>query len=118
VGNYRDNFGNSPIQEAIRLGRRACFLLCLHYEYLDSEAAHCCAVYNRAWELKVLHKLGIDVLWSRDSQHLTPLERAVENYSYDAAEYLTKLSGEFSMTDLAGRTDSKGILRLVKRIKK
>lgn len=63
----------------------------------------------------MLQKLGIDVLWSRDSQHFTPLERAVENYSYDVAEFLTKLSTDFSMTDLAGRTDSKGILRLIKR---
>lgn len=49
IGNHRDNFGNTPLLEAIRLGRKACFLLCLHYEYFDSEAAHACAIYNRAW---------------------------------------------------------------------
>lgn len=57
----------------------------------------------------------MDVLWVRDSQHFTPLERAVENYSYDVAEFLARLSGDVSMADLAGRTDSKGILRLIKR---
>ena len=49
IGNHRDNFGFTPILEAIKHGRRACFLLCLHYEYYDSEASHYCAIYNRAW---------------------------------------------------------------------
>ena len=82
VENCRDNFGNSPILEAIKLGRRGCFLLCLHYQYYDSLAPHVCATYNRAWELKVLHGMGMDVLNPRDSRHMTPLETAVNNYSY------------------------------------
>ena len=49
IGNSTDNFGCSPILEAIKLGRRACFLLCLHYELVDPLAAHACATYNRAW---------------------------------------------------------------------
>jgi hypothetical protein len=117
IGNSRDNFGISPIMEAIRLDRRGCFLLCLHYEYFDSEAAHTCAIYNRAWELKVLHSLRIDVLWQRDSEHFTPIQRAVQNYSYDVCEFLTQLEPEVASADLAEKTDSHGIIRLMKRVK-
>lgn len=64
----------------------------MHYNFYDSAAPHMCAIYNRHWELKVLHRLGYDVVSIRDSEHFTPLERAVANYSYDAAEYLTDIS--------------------------
>lgn len=49
IENNKDNFGNSPILEAIKLGRRSLFLLCLHYEFYDTMAPHTCATYNRAW---------------------------------------------------------------------
>ena len=49
IGNVRDNFGNTPILEAIKYGRRACFLLCLQYNYYDNLAPTVCGIYNRAW---------------------------------------------------------------------
>ena len=33
--NQQDNFGNTPILDAIRLGRRRCFLLCLKNKLYD-----------------------------------------------------------------------------------
>ena len=39
----------TPILEAIKLGRKAAFLLCLHYHYYDNQVPHMCAKYNRSW---------------------------------------------------------------------
>jgi ankyrin repeat protein len=33
--NQRDNFGNTPLLDAIRQGRRRCFLLCLKHKFYD-----------------------------------------------------------------------------------
>lgn len=50
---------------------------------------------------------------------MTPLKRAVENYSYDVADYLTFLSGgEEPIEELVSKTDSEGIIRLIKRVRK
>lgn len=117
-GNVRDNFGNTPILEAIKLGRKSCFLLCLQYQYYDSEAPHICAAHNRAWEIQALHRLGYDVVAVRDSQHFTPLERAVQNYGYDVAEFLTRISPDVKPGYLSTKTDSTGIIRLVQRVQK
>ena len=66
--------------------------MCLHYHYYDNEAPHYCAKYNRAWELKVLNRLGYNITTQRDNEYFSPIERAVENYAYDAAEFLTEVS--------------------------
>lgn len=113
VGNVKDNFGSSPIVEAIKLGRKSCFLLCLQHSFYDSEAPHICAMYNRVWELRVLHRMGYDVVSTRDSEHFTPLERAVANYAYDAAEYLSQITDNVSINYLATKTDSQGIIRTI-----
>jgi hypothetical protein len=117
IGNVKDNFGNTPILEAIRLGRKSCFLLCLNHNFYDSEAPHLCATYNRHWELKVLHRLGYDVVSTRDSEHFTPLERAVANYAYESAEYLAEITDKVSISYLATKTDSKGIIRRITKVK-
>jgi ankyrin repeat protein len=67
--------------------------------------------------LKVLHRLGYDVVSTRDSEHFTPLERAVANYSYDSAEYLSEITDRISINYLATKTDSKGIIRLITKVK-
>ena len=33
----------------------------------------------------------MDILNARDSRHMTPLETAVHNYSYEVAEFLTSI---------------------------
>lgn len=47
--NKCDNFGNTPIMDAIRLGHRRCFLLCVHFQHIDEFLPHVCAKYNRLW---------------------------------------------------------------------
>lgn len=47
--NQQDNFGNTPILDAIRLGRRRCFLLCLKNKLYDERAPIYAAIYNRHW---------------------------------------------------------------------
>ena len=62
--------------------------------------------------------MGTDVFFGRDSDNMTPLERAVENYSYETAEFLTsELPSKAVPSSLACKTDSKGIIRLVERVK-
>jgi len=36
IDNTRDNFGNTPILEAIKFSRKACFLILLQNKYYDS----------------------------------------------------------------------------------
>jgi hypothetical protein len=57
--------------------------------------------------------MGYDIISTRDSEHFTPLERAVANYAYDAAEYLAEITDKVSINYLATKTDSKGIIRLI-----
>ena len=33
--NTSDKFGNTPLMDAVRLGHRRSFLLCLHYQHYD-----------------------------------------------------------------------------------
>lgn len=33
--NVADKFGNTPVMDAVRLGHRRCFLLCLHYQHYN-----------------------------------------------------------------------------------
>ena len=47
--NQRDNFGQTPILDAIRLGRQRIFLLCLKNKLYDERAPIYAAVYNRHW---------------------------------------------------------------------
>lgn len=64
--NQQDNFGNTPILDAIRLGRRRCFLLCLQNKLYDERAPIYAAMYNKHWELKVIFGLKIDIFSYRD----------------------------------------------------
>lgn len=59
--------------------------------------------------------MGYDVVSTRDSEHFTPLERAVANYAYDAAEYLSEITDNVSINYLATKTDSQGIIRTIAR---
>ena len=47
--NQRDNFGNTPIIDAIRQGRRRCFLLCLKHKFYDERAPVFAAMFNKQW---------------------------------------------------------------------
>jgi ankyrin repeat protein len=49
IENTKDNLGNTAILDAIRLGRKRCFLLCMEYRFYDSKAAHIAVLYNRSW---------------------------------------------------------------------
>ncbi len=40
------------------------------------------------------------------------------NYSYDAAEYLSEITDRISISYLATKTDSKGIIRLISKVKR
>jgi hypothetical protein len=62
--------------------------------------------------------MGYDVTSIRDSEHFSPLERAVANYSYEAAEYLTEITDKVSTGYLATKTDSKGIIRTIEKANK
>ncbi len=64
--NQRDNYGHTPIIDAIRLGRQRCFLLCLKNKLYDERAPIFAAINNRHWELKVLHGMGINIFAYRD----------------------------------------------------
>lgn len=71
------------MMDAIRLGKKRCFLLCLHFQHIDEFLPHVCAKYNRLWELKVLEASGLNIITSKDDHGHFPLEVAVENYSYE-----------------------------------
>lgn len=57
--------------------------------------------------------MGYDVVSTRDSEHFTPLERAVANYAFEAAEYLSEITDNISINYLATKTDSQGIIRTI-----
>jgi hypothetical protein len=112
--NVADKFGNTPIMDAVRLGHRRSFLLCLHYQHASENLAHIAAEYNRVWELKALLALGFQIDVKND-KHRTPLEVAVMNYSYEAAEYLAMVTHNYDIPSLASLTDSAAIIRRVER---
>lgn len=77
---------------------------------------HVAAKYNRVWELKALNSFGFDFS-ARDEHNMTALEVAIENYSYDAAEYLTSISQSSGLPNMRALTDSEAMIRRVKRVK-
>ena len=81
--NVRDKFGNTPIMDAVKLGHRRSFLLCLHYQHFSEELPQIAAQYNRVWELKIIKKLQLIRDEEKDLQ--IALETAVEYYNYEAA---------------------------------
>lgn len=71
--------------------------------------------------MKVLYRLGYDIITVKDEEYFTPIERAAANYSYDAAEYLSETMDRLSdgyLSYISKKTDSKGIIRLMKRARK
>lgn len=69
----------------------------------------------------MLHTLGYDITTVKDEEFFTPVERAAANYSYDAAAYLSETMEYLSdgyLNYIAKKTDSKGILRLMRRVGK
>ena len=89
--NVADKFGNTPVMDAVRLGNKRSYLLCLHYQHINEELPHVAAEYNRVWELRSMLALGLR-LEVKNSKGKTPLEVAVENYSYEAAEFLASVT--------------------------
>ena len=69
--NVKDNFGNTPVMDAVKFGHRRSFLLCIHFQHLNDSLPHIAAKYNRVWELKALQSFGFD-LWGRDEHSMTP----------------------------------------------
>lgn len=82
--NVADKFGNTAVMDAVRLGHKRCFLLCIHYQHINENLPHIAAQYNRVWLLKAMQALGLRIDIKND-KFKTPLEIAVENYSYEAA---------------------------------
>lgn len=41
--NVADNFGATAAEEAVKLGHRRCFLLCLHYQHITENLPHVAA---------------------------------------------------------------------------
>ena len=114
--NKKDNFGYSPVMDAVKYGHRRSFLLCIHFQHLMDSLPHVAAKYNRVWELKALNSFGFDFS-ARDEHNMTALEVAIENYSYDAAEYLTSISQSSGLPNMRALTDSEAMIRRVKRVK-
>lgn len=103
--------------DALRLGHRRSFMICLHYQHINESLPHIGAQYNRVWELKVLLALGLN-LSVKNSKSRTPLEIAVENYSYEAVEYLAQVTQNYDRSELKKLTDSKAIMRRVDKGKR
>jgi len=52
-------------------------LLCLKNKLYDERAPIFAAVYNKHWELKVLHGMGINIFAYRDEENKSAFERAL-----------------------------------------
>ena len=61
--------------------------------------------------------LGLN-LSVKNSKSRTPLEIAVENYSYEATQYLAQVTTNYDTSELKKLTDSKAIMRRVDKGKK
>lgn len=65
--------------------------------------------------------MGYDIVSVKDNEYFTPIERAAANYSYDAAEYLSEIMNRLSdgyLNYISKKTDSKGIIRLMRKVRK
>lgn len=114
----KDSFGNTPLMDAVRLGHRRCFLLCLHFQHYSEKLPHLAAEYNRTWELKVLSTLGFSIEKSRNDENHTALEVAVMNYSYESANYLASITDNFDMYRIRTLTDSRAMIKTVREGRK
>ena len=105
-----DKFGNTPIMDALRLGHKRSFLLCLHYQHYDEELPKLAAQFNRVWELQILNKLE---LLGSELNIEEALKAAVESYNYEACEYLASIATAFNLYKIRLLTDSRGIISSV-----